>query len=200
MRSVVPILAACLLAACSSVPPLTPDAASDEAWVQHRAALADLTEWTVTGRISIQSEDQAWNATLYWRQRGDSYRIRLLAPLGQGTVQVAGDANGVTLRTPDNETFDASDPETLLFDALGWRLPLDGLRFWLRGLDAPGSGPAERRLDPWGRLGALRQDGWDIDYRRYAEDTDPALPAKVFLKRGPLAVRIVVNQWRLGRL
>lgn len=196
MRGLRVLPLAALLAACAPMPPTPPLGADLEAaWRARRSDLADLSHWTATGRILIRTEDEAWSATLQWVQQGESYRIRLIGPLGQGTVQVSGDARGVTLRTSDG-IHRAASPRALMSDTLGWWVPVGGLRYWMTGLDDP-QGPAAvvSRLDPFGRPESLDQAGWAIEFQRYASDQPLALPTKLSLQGERLSVRVVVKRW-----
>jgi len=187
---------AALLAACAPMPPTPPSSADLEAaWNARRSDLAGLCDWTAIGRILIRTEDEAWSATLHWVQQGETYRIRLIGPLGQGTVQVSGDARGVTLRTSDG-VHHAASPRALMSDTLGWWVPVGGLRYWMKGLDDP-HGPAAvvSRLDPLGRPERLDQAGWEIEFQRYASDQSLALPTKLSLQGEQVSVRVVVKRW-----
>ena len=197
MRRLLGLGLALLLVACTSAPPRVAD--PEAAWQERRDKLSGIDAWTVTGRVAIRTEEEAWHATLHWVQQQDAYRIRLMAPLGQGTVQIAGDDTRVTLRTPENQEYRAVDPESLLSDTLGWSVPVKGLRFWLTGLDDPYGPPPERRLDVAGRLEQLDQSGWTIDYERYEGEGPLALPTKLQLRNERLAMRVVVNRWDLER-
>ncbi len=186
-----------VLVACTTPPPRVAD--PEAAWQQRRDKLSAVSSWTATGRIAINTEEEAWNATLHWVQRQNAYRIRLIAPLGQGGVQITGDESAVVLRTSDNELYKAADPESLLYDSTGWSLPLSGLRYWLTGLDDPNGPPPVWTLDVAGRLERLDQAGWVIDFQRYQEEGFPALPTKLRLRNERVAMRIVVNRWELSR-
>jgi outer membrane lipoprotein LolB len=167
------------------------------AWAAREQQLAALQAWTLRGRISVRSDDQAWHGTIYWRQQDERYDLKLIAPLGQGTVSVQGGPGGVVLRLPSGEERQAVDPEQLLFQTLGLRLPLSGLRYWVKGLPEP----AQRMQGLWdvdGRLVTLNQPGWDISYRGYVREGPYDLPAKVFLDSGTVSVRLVVESWKLG--
>ncbi len=158
MRRLLGLGLALLLAACTSAPYRAAD--PEAAWQERRDRLSAIDGWIVTGRVAIRTEEEAWHATLHWVQRHDAFRIRLIAPLGQGTVQIAGDDGRVILRTSENRVYRAVDAESLLTDTLGWSVPVKGLRFWLTGLDDPYGPPPERRLDMSGRLEQLDQSGW----------------------------------------
>jgi outer membrane lipoprotein LolB len=164
------------------------------AWALHQQQVSDLRAWNLRGRISVQSEDQAWYGTIDWRQRGDTYDLKLVAPLGQGTLWVQGSPGGVILRLPSGEMRSAADPENLLSKTVGLRLPLAGLSYWVKGLPEPNQ-PVRAQWDAHGRLSELRQSGWDISYRGYVPAGAYDLPAKVFLDGGPVSVRLVVEHW-----
>ena len=197
MRLLLGLCLAALVVACTSTPSRVGD--PEAAWRERQDRLSAVTSWTATGRIAIRTEEEAWHATLQWVQREGSYRIRLMAPLGQGTVQIAGDDSAVVLRTSKNQIYRAVDPETLLHDTLGWWVPVTGLRFWLTGLDDPAGPPPERRLDAAGRLEHLDQSGWTIEYHRYEGDSPLDLPTKLRLSNERLAMRVVVNRWEFER-
>lgn len=197
MRRLAVALFAVALSACATFPPArSPD--PQAAWQARHISLARLSTWTVTGRVLIKAEERSWNATLFWVQRDGAYRIRLIAPLGQGTVQLSGGDGGVVLRTSNNQVFTAQDPQTLMLDTLGWSVPVDGLRYWMRGLDDPRT-PAVVRLDARGRPETLEQAGWVIDYQRYADGAPPELPTKLALANQALSVRILVSRWELDK-
>jgi outer membrane lipoprotein LolB len=184
------------LAACSSLPRENEQAAGS-VWATRKQALEGLREWTLRGRISVQNDAQAWAGTVYWKQRGDAYDVRLIAPLGQGTVWVQGDPTGVSLRLPSGERRAAQAPEDLLASSLGLRLPLLGLVYWVRGLPEPNR-PMRGLWDAQGRLSALDQGGWAISYRGYVRDGAYDLPEKVFLDSGSVSVRLLVERWKTG--
>ena len=177
-----------------------PDAVPDpiQVWELRQQRIAAVDSWVAFGRIALRAEDEAWNITMHWRQQGERYRIRFSGPLGQGAMELSGDGSRVTLRTAANEVRTAPDPETLLFDTVGWRVPLRGLKYWIRGVSADPSAVSSLDLDPAGRLQRLSQDGWRVQYLRYAAVEDLELPTKVSLENSKVSARIVVKRWILG--
>ena len=194
----VPALLALALSACAPVVTTPEERDAERAWQARRSTLAGLNDWDAIGRISVQSGEQAWHASLVWEQRAADYRIRLLGPLGQGAVEIAGDASRVTLRTARGETYTAADPETLMADTLGWSVPLQGMRYWLLGRDDPQAGEGRHKLDPEGRLLTLAQGGWEVQYLSYLPESPLALPGKVQLGRGDLQAKVVISRWDVG--
>ena len=190
------LLAFLLLAGCVGTPVLPPAADPQLAWQQHREQLAGLDRWSIDGRIAIQTGNEGWHASLEWQQRGDGYTIALSGPFGQGAVRLEGDGDRVTLRTGEDEALVDDDPELLLYRQLGWRVPVNALRYWVLGIPAPG--PEVHELNAQGFLARLQQAGWNIEFRDYARQGDRALPGKVFVSNHQARVRLVIDQWTLG--
>ncbi len=186
------------LSACAPLLMTADEQAARTAIDARRAALEPFPDWQAVGRLSVQSGEQAWHASLVWRQEADGYRIRLLGPLGQGGVEIAGGPEEVTLRTGTGESYTAANPETLLRERLGWWAPLRGLRFWLLGLDDPDAGRARAQLDVDGHPATLYQDGWDVRYLGYLPGEPVPLPSRVEFERGDLRAKVVVSRWELG--
>ena len=190
------LAASLLLGACATRPPVSVTPAPESVWLQHRATLEDLTAWQVRGRVAVQRDDDGWNAGFDWQQRGDTYRIRLRGPFGQGGLELHGDRLGVWLKREDAAPVYARSVDRLLEDETGWRLPVQGLRDWLLGLPAAGQ-PSALDWDRQGRLRTLQQDGWSIDYRRYRDVGERQLPDRMQLVHDQVQVKVVVDHWQV---
>jgi outer membrane lipoprotein LolB len=191
----IPLL--CLfLWACSTTPVRPPVADPQQAWQQHHSVLAALQQWQLFGRLAIQTGDEGWHASLNWLQQQQHYSIQLIAPLGQGTIQLQGDDQQVILDTGEDNPILASDPEALLFREFGWRVPVASLRYWVLGLPAPGK--SRHELDSYGRLARLFQNGWEIHFFDYDATDELELPGKIFINNHRAKVRLVVNRWELA--
>lgn len=196
-RRICAVLTLLALAACAPQPVVTkPDRAAT--WVAHRAQLSGLRDWELRGRIAVKLEQDAFSATLHWRQAADAYNLRVIAPLGRGTFELSGDADGVELRTADNRVFRADNPEALLQENLGWQLPVSGLRWWVRGLPRPGVATTRLDVSEAGWLTALTQDGWAVQYEEQRAEGEVMLPGKLSLENGPVRVRLAVTVWQTG--
>lgn len=182
-----------LLSACATRPPAPP--ADRAAWQAHRAALETLTHWQAQGRVGVRAGEEGWNASFDWQQQDQDYRIRLRGPFGQGAVELHGNEQGVWLKQADRPAVFALDPESLLERETGWWLPVSGLRFWLRGLPAPGS-ESEYRWDELGGLTHLEQRGWRIDYSRYRQTDALRLPDRINIEGDTLRVKFVIDTWQ----
>ena len=123
-------------------------------------------DFNILGRISIQDQNQRFSGSFRWQHLTGSDEILLFTPLGQAVAEVAKGDDGVRLITSKLEAFYANDVESLTEEVLGWRLPLDGLRYWIQGTHSPAT-VAQKDLDNKDQVIAIRQDGWKIHYSNY---------------------------------
>lgn len=198
VRSFIVGVLAATLAGCAATPALPPERAATAGALEQarRQSLMSLHNWALTGRIAVHNENENWNATLRWTQQQDAYTLRLLGPLGQGAVQLEGDAGGVVMRLADGQSFKAQDAEALLRERAGWNMPVSGLRYWVLGLPDPRS-EAGKAVDEAGRPLWLEQSGWRVEFSRYAPVNGVDLPHKLALNNPHLQVRLVIDRWEL---
>lgn len=205
-RSVLLVLLTCLiLSACSSrieVPER--DSLGEEIpadWAEREQALLALDQWDLTGKIAVRQEGQSESAVINrWQQDHDAYQLGLSSAfLGMGSVELQGDSGYLLIRTSDGQRYASSDPEALIEDVTGWRLPLTVLPYWVRGVPAPGRS-AELGFGPAGQLQLLLQAGWEVHFQRYSTPTGGNLPLPTLITatNGDARVRLAVTRWQIG--
>ena len=166
------------------------------AWDARLQDLYQIQRWSIQGRLAVQAGGEGWSATLHWDQDKQTYMLRFIAPLGQGTYQLSGDGEKVTLVTSDNKVYRAMDAESLLQDNFGWNVPQHGLQYWVRGVPEPGVATENLLLDDKGRMTDLQQSGWRISISRYGEFGGKELPSKLFMQNDRFQLRLVVLDWK----
>ena len=171
---------------------------SQELNQERQQLLAGIDEWSFRGRAAVQRGDEGWSATLHWDQHGESYRLRIIAPLGRGTYEVLKQDQQVSLIDPGNNVFKAASPEQLLTENIGWNLPISDIEFWVRGLIAPGSKPSQLDLDEGGLIKDLAVSGWRVSVLEYTWQDGLAMPRKLFMNYGDMKLRLVVSTWKLN--
>lgn len=183
------------LAGCASVKlqgPSTSNAAT---------AVTAQTSRAYHGRFAVQYVDQNGQqrnayGNFDWQEAGDTVTLQLRNPLGQTLAIVTSSPASASLELPNRQPLTADNVSTLMQNALGFALPVEGLRYWLQPSPAPTS-KAKTEQDPQdpSRLKEIRQDGWTIDYLAYADA--PATGIKrVNLSREepPLDIKLVLDQ------
>jgi len=192
------VLLAILMAGCAEIPLLQSEKGKLDSDVTDARLniLYGLNTWALKGRIGIQTDKEGVTATLHWAQVGDRYQLRFIAPLSQGTYELRGNQQQVTLLTAKNERFIAKDPEQLLLDNIGWKIPLNGLNYWVRGLPEPGADIDNLVKDDKGRIKDMEQSGWRISILRYTKVNEFELPGKLFLQNDRFKLRLVIQGWQ----
>jgi outer membrane lipoprotein LolB len=187
-------LAAAMLAAGCATPPRPGPSLSTSA-----TSLSTQTSHAYHGRFAVGYTDQygvARNAygNFQWQETGETVRLQLLTPLGQTLAIIESAPGSATLELPNQPPQTAPDVTELMQHALGFALPVDGLRYWLQPSPAPAS-KAQTEADASGRLAHLTQDGWTIDYIAYADAPRSAVK-RVNLTRAtpPLDIKLVLDQ------
>ena len=162
-RAAAAVLATFLLISCTTLP---------------RGALAPTVDGrTVEGRLSVRykdlatSKEDALSGRFVWTADATDIDLSLLDPLGQTVALIRSGTERSTVTFRDGRRVDGATPEALTRRALGWTVPLTGLRYWLDGRPDPHS-PVTTGDD-----GRLRQDGWTIRFVA-ADDAAPDAPPK----------------------
>jgi outer membrane lipoprotein LolB len=169
------VFALALLAACAELPQ-TP---------------AGTYEFELSARFAARYRDEAASGLLAWRHRAGADEVLLSSPFGQGLARISRDGEAVTLLAGDNKRYEAADAETLTEQVLGFRLPLRGLADWVRARPATDA-PAQAEYAQDGRLLALEQHGWRVEYLAY----EGARPIRLKLNYPGLELRLAIGEWK----
>ncbi|MCH9673938.1 MAG: lipoprotein insertase outer membrane protein LolB [Gammaproteobacteria bacterium] len=191
------LLLALGVAGCTSAPPKPTSVGNpQQTWLARQQLLEEVDEWSAVGRIAISSRAESWSASIRWQQKGDSYQIDLSGPFGQGAARIVGRAGLVELHAADGTVRRARSAEGLLQREIGWRVPLSGFRYWVLGRSAPELGPANERIDAYGRLEELEQAGWTTRYESY-DDATLAMPNRLVVSSNGVEAKLIVKRWTL---
>ena len=178
------LLACGLLAGCASVPP-EPPAARDqvrdfalEARFALRVSLPDRAPESSGGRLD-------------WEHKNGRDRILIANPLGVGIAEIETGPTLSILRTGDGRQHESNDPDALIEQVTGQRLPIRQLPEWLLGR----GNPARIDNDASGRPARLDAAGWQVDYV-YPDSAPGALPERVTLRRdSEIELRLRIETW-----
>lgn len=157
---------------------------------------ASADNFDLLGRVSVRNEHQRFSGSVHWQHSEQDDTILLLSPLGQAVAEINKQNEGVSLVTSDKEVFHARNVEDLTADVLGWRLPLKGLQYWIQGRYSPASA-ASVDIDSGNRIIAIRQDGWQILFKRFYADETARIPRPriIELQFEDLDIRMVIDDW-----
>lgn len=190
------LLLTLLLIASSACSTQVPDTVSTppeviSAGEVRRNLLGHLNAWQARGRLSFSDSVQAGAANFVWEQNGQNSRLFLRAPLSGQSVFLEFSGKNAVLRYGDGSQIESQDPEQLLSEISGIRLPLQKFSTWLLASQADSVLQA-------GGLPRSASDGlWQIAYVRYEMQQGIALPKRLDIQHDDLEVRIVIEEWRL---
>ncbi|MDD4881253.1 MAG: lipoprotein insertase outer membrane protein LolB [Gallionellaceae bacterium] len=156
--------------------------------------LQPVMQFKLDGRLSVKTESQTFSGSISWQRAEDQETLLLSGPLGQGAAEIRRQGGVVMLKAADGSVVTDENDERLMERALGLRLPLDGLVWWLSALPRPQE-TFRAAAGEDGHLASLDQDGWHIEYSRYQQRGGRWLPGRIFASRGDLEFRLVVDAW-----
>jgi len=132
-----------------------------------------------------------------WRQTADRTDIEL-SSLGSTVAKIAVTPDEAVLSEGDNKPpRRAASIDELSAQALGWPLPVSGLREWLQGhaIDSKGqrftASAANSTVTTW--------DGWQLSFVTWQPDSNPPRPRRIDAERatsGPVSditIRVVID-------
>ena len=156
----------------------------------------------LSGKLSVNylkdDKQESLTGNFTWDQTPNRIEVNLASPLGQTIATIAVTPEGATLTQSGQPPRTAADIDGLTQQALGWTLPVSGLRDWLQGyaLDAEGkrfaASPANNSV--------VTKDGWRLRFVSWQDGkAAQPVPRRIDADRAAagdiqnLEIRIVVN-------
>lgn len=171
-------------------------AALDTSVTMSRPAREAIDSFRIEGRIAVRRAGESFSAGIEWRHDAQSDEIVVSGPLGQGLARLTSAGGAALLETADRKRYVAADLDGLSEQVFGTPLPVSGLGRWVLGRPAFGG---TARVDAAGRLAALSEQGWAIEYLRYESEAPDALPELLQARREDVEVRLKIDSWNLSR-
>lgn len=185
------------LGACVTVPEGTPADQTSAAMRPYHQAI------DIGGRLSVRYQangnEESLHGSFSWEQSRDLTVVTLLSPLGQTLARIEITPQSATLMQPGQAPRIADDIDALTSIALGWPLPVSGLKNWLQAYAASVENPRLRPV-PAQNTVIDTPDGWRLHYVNWQQDVQP-YPRRIDLQRytaqaGDVNLRIVVDRWQ----
>jgi outer membrane lipoprotein LolB len=147
--------------------------------------------YSASGRVALKLANERHYAQFDWHQLGEQSELSLSGPLGQTAAELRFSPGLATFKDANRREIQAATPDELIKEALGWPLPVAGLRWWLRGEADPASPSRISKIEN-GQL--LEQAGWRIESTDYRGQ--PSLPHRLTLSRDDLEIKVVISEWQ----
>lgn len=187
-------LLALTLAACSSAPRI--DAPVNAQWEQRRQILAGISDWAFIGSLNVRDASDAHSSRIRWQQHDKEYQINLWGTFNVGATQIDGRPGEVKIVQQGEEPVYTESPEELLYQELGYELPVTELNYWIKGIPAPGPS-SDLQFGETSQLRAFQQVGWQISYLGYTNFGPETLPTRIRIEKAPLRLDLTRLRWTL---
>lgn len=194
-RLVTAALVCLLLVACGGTARI--DAPVNAQWEQRRQVLEGITSWEFTGSINVRDSNDSQSSRIRWRQNNEAYTINLWGTFNVGATQIDGRPGEVTISQQGQDAVNTESPEELLYQELGYELPVTELNYWIKGIPAPGL-RADMQFGDNDQLMQFFQAGWQINYMAYTNFGTETLPTRIRIKKTPLRLDLIRLNWNLS--
>lgn len=191
------LLLSCAVMSCTTLTAPPPASTIHISWQDREPLLNRLQSWDLSGKIAMQSTQDAGTASVNWRQKSASFAITLAGPLGSNSLHLVGKPGSVYMQTANGQSLHANTPEVLVKKAWGFNLPVSNLRYWIRGLPVP-QVAANSQFDATGRLQRLTQQGFVINYLNYTHVNAIDLPQRISITSPSLKIKMIIYRWQIG--
>jgi outer membrane lipoprotein LolB len=186
-------------AACSTAPRQGSDSlAAKQAYQSRFDHLQQLNNWTLTGRLAIADGKDGGSGRLIWAQNGSESQLKFRGAMGKGAWQLHADKSGARIELANGEVHTAASVNQLVMNQVGWKVPVDALSWWIKGLAQPEEW-TQRELDENGLLAHLQQFGWDVEFSKYKQHDGFWLPTRLTARRDEYSVKMLVKQWEFEK-
>lgn len=170
----------------------------DENPIVLREKLYQIEDFQLSGKLGFRNTDEAFSVAInYWKQNADRYDIQLSSTfLGLGSVSILGSPAWIEIRENGEEPIQSPYPNEALEQLLGMPLPVQRIRYWIKGVPAPQSAATETR-DERGLVSNITQDEWQIELDRYHDVNGMPLPGRIKINREGTRITLAVTQWSI---
>jgi len=175
--------------------------ATPNAGTSHAAVGAYRDSIELSGKLSVNyqkdGQPQSLTGNFNWAQRPGRIDVSLASPLGQTIAQISVTPEQAVLTQAERAPRAAKDIDTLTAQALGWSLPVSGLRDWLQGYADGADG--KRFVASPANSSVFTRDGWRLRFVSWQdENAAHPVPRRIDAERSAtatsdeLAIRIVI--------
>ena len=150
------------------------------------------------GRFALRAEEpnqasEAVQGSFVWRDVGGRLTLDLNNPFGSTLARVLVEPGQATMTQSNGETMRSSDPDELVQQVIGRRVPVRDMRAWMRTPLRQAPAMEQVKRDEQGRIVAFAQHGWKVELGRF----DALGPRLLVLSRlegsKQVVIRLVVD-------
>ena len=153
--------------------------------------------WVFSGAVGVNMSGKGQSARVVWERYPDKYQIDLFGPFGIGGIKIKYQNNIYEFIDANGDIYKDKFPDKLLEKVAGFGLPLSGSDYWILGVVMPNIKPEYQKLNQYGALEKLSQNGWDITYNNYKVFNGVLMPVNITFYNSlkDLRIKLVIKRW-----
>ena len=162
--------------------------------------LAEIRQWAVSGRLGIRAPNEANSLSFSWQHTPDQQELLLYGSFGTTYAKLTQVGQLATLELSDNQIYQSDNVEELLLNVLGYPLPVEHLKYWIKGLPYP-KDEGVLSYNSLGFLKSIKYKQWTISFKKYQlqESFDNlSLPGKIKVTDGEVTLNLSLRNWQKG--
>jgi outer membrane lipoprotein LolB len=191
-----------LLWGCQALQPEYEQPATQLLSAGNQTKLQQFDRWQLQGKIGVTDGNKRDSAAINrWQQDRAVFEIQISSTLlGLGATTISGTGETLTIAEPGEPLITSNNPRLLLETSLGWEVPLDALRYWVKGSPLP-EAPYRWEITPLSGSLMLEQSGWQITFDRIEEnhfshnDVTLLLPHRIVMSQQNKEIKVIVSRW-----
>ena len=198
MRFLILLILFTLSACTTTTTKIVPIENANQAWDSRKSLLYEQAEWSAHLSVIGVTNDEKFKTRIIWQQSADDYQIKLRDFIGRTVALIEGTADKVVVKTSKGQRYEDQDAETLIYGLFGLRIPVAGMRYWLRGVPQPKTEYHDLSLRADGLAASMQQAGWQLSYQNYVDKDTLRLPTNAIFQYDDLALTVKVARWDLA--
>ncbi|WP_197470009.1 MULTISPECIES: lipoprotein insertase outer membrane protein LolB [unclassified Oleiphilus] len=188
-----------VLSACTSLQQTVPHKTSRETpieWPLTAQKIDNIRNWKLIGKIGIRTPEESLTVAInQWHQAESSFVIDLSSTFfGLGASKLQGNPHLLTIIEAGEQPVSSYEPDLLIYQALGFPLPISLLPWWVKGIPVADS-QHELEFDAQGYPASLIQNGWHLTFSKHTLIDGLPLPGKIKLERDKVRIILAIKQW-----
>jgi len=156
-----------------------------------------LSVWEFKGRVAIKTSKESHIIRIIWKQNKADTMLRLYGSFGKTYAYLETHKNISTLKV-DDKTYHNTDPQRLLYQVLGWNIPVKLMQTWVKGFIPQDQKSRVNSKYQNGHLKWLQFNPWTIDFDNYKNFQQYALPTKLKLIHPKFSIKFSIQSWTIG--
>ncbi|WP_448213302.1 lipoprotein insertase outer membrane protein LolB [Colwellia sp. MEBiC06753] len=194
------LLISLLLTGCAQSPSSNQSALKNDLSGNTRIEqLQNIKHWQISGQIAFLQESKREKASIFWQKNSAEQRLNLTTYLGINVLSLTSDTHGHVLEV-EGKKYRSDNLDELILQLTGLDFPSDALSYWLKALPYSNDDlvalNAESQL-PDTITSFYQNKIWQIQYQRYKQVKNIALPSAILIKQQNLTIKLAINDWSI---